>query len=214
MRIELVGLGKRFNEHWVLRYLSYSFESGNSYAILGPNGSGKSTLLQIIGGMLSPSEGSSLVFAGAEAVDPEQVHRYASFCAPAMELVEEFTLLEFFGFQHHFRPLLSGFDPQAVIREIGLTHAGDLQIRHFSSGMRQRVKLAQAIFCDCPVVLLDEPCTNLDQEGISLYQRLMDRWMTGRMLIVGSNSRPEYTMCKNRLELTIPTRKPILSKLP
>ena len=67
--------------------------------------------------------------------------------------------------------------------------------------MKQRVKLAQAIFSDVPVVLLDEPCTNLDLEGIDLYQHLIKSYVRDRMLIVSSNDLQEYGFCEKRIDM-------------
>ena len=67
--------------------------------------------------------------------------------------------------------------------------------------MKQRVKLAQAIFSDTPVVLLDEPCTNLDSDGIALYRQLIEDHCPGRMVIVSSNDVQEYDFCENILNI-------------
>jgi ABC-type multidrug transport system ATPase subunit len=205
MKIDLDLAGKRFNYDWVFRDLSYSFASGNSYAILGPNGSGKSTLLQIIGGSLSLSEGLIHFTVNGKPVEEEHAYRHISFSAPAMELIEEFTLREFFSFQQHFKSTLPGADIPWMIHEIGLDHAADRPIRLYSSGMKQRVKLAQAIFSDAPALLLDEPCTNLDGPGIELYQSLIARHCLSRILIVASNNSPEYAMCTCQIGLKGPT---------
>ena len=82
-----------------------------------------------------------------------------------------------------------------------MENAVNKQIRNYSSGMKQRVKLAQAIFSDVPVVLLDEPCTNLDATGIQLYHDLIDVYCKNRMVVVSSNDEVEYRFCKERLNI-------------
>ena len=67
--------------------------------------------------------------------------------------------------------------------------------------MKQRVKLAQAIFSDVPVVLLDEPCTNLDEDGIALYRTLINDYCRKRLLIVSSNDIHEYDFCDERIDI-------------
>ena len=94
---------------------------------------------------------------------------HVSICAPYLEVVEEMTLTEFLNFHHGFKPFLSGITTDFIITAIGLEKAVNKQIRYYSSGMKQRVKLAQCIFSDTAIVLLDEPCTNLDATGIELY---------------------------------------------
>jgi ABC-type multidrug transport system ATPase subunit len=206
MKITLTDAGKRFNRDWIFRHLSYEFSSLHSYAITGPNGSGKSTLLQVIAGAIGISEGSiryELASAPAAEISPDQVYRYLSLSAPYLELIEEMTATEFLRFHHSFKPFLSSFSIDAILASVGLESAAHKQIRFFSSGMKQRIKLAQALFADTPIVLLDEPCTNLDADGISLYQRLVSAHAGGRMIIVSSNDPQEYDFCDKEISLTL-----------
>ena len=165
MKVSLTDAGKRFNRDWIFRHFTYTFEKGNSYAITGPNGSGKSTLLQVLSGSMQLSEGNGQWSTGNGQLANEEVYKQVSLCAPYLEVVEEMTSKEFLEFHHHFKPLLSSFSIDNIISIIGLQEAINKQIRYYSSGMKQRVKLAQAIFSDTPFLLLDEPCTNLDTYG-------------------------------------------------
>lgn len=202
MTISLENTGKRYNYEWIFRGLTAEFTTGNAYAILGPNGSGKSTLLQIIAGALSHSSGKIKYSLGQKEIPIEDLFLHIALSAPYLELVEELTLTEFLGFHRKFKPFLPGLTIPEIIERTGLEKAAHKQIRHFSSGMKQRVKLAQAIFSDVPVVLLDEPCTNLDAEGVALYRRLVAGHCGGRLLIVSSNDEQEYRMCKERIQMT------------
>jgi ABC-type multidrug transport system ATPase subunit len=201
MKIRLSNAGKRFNREWIFRGADLEFISGVSYAVTGPNGSGKSTLLQTIGGMLLPSEGTVSFSVGDRPVATEEDYRYISFCAPYLEVIEEMTLSELLEFHQHFKPLIKGFSIKQAIAEIGLEAAAHKQIRYYSSGMKQRVRLAQAIFSDAPAVLLDEPCSNLDQKGIELYHRLIATYCPDRLVIVCSNDEVEYSFCEERIEI-------------
>jgi ABC-type multidrug transport system ATPase subunit len=201
MTIHLSDAGKRFNREWIFRHLTYSFEQGNSYAITGANGSGKSTLLQVIAGAIHFNEGTMTFSEGSSPLAAEKIYRQISLCAPYVELVEEMTLKEFLDFHQHFKPFLSGFGIEEIISILGLQHAAQKEIRNFSSGMKQRVKLAQCIFSDTPVVLLDEPCTNLDIPGIELYQQLIRDYCKNRLVIVSSNDVQEYGFCNYKLEM-------------
>ncbi len=203
MRITLIDAGKRFNRDWIFRHLSYEFNSGQSYAITGPNGSGKSTLLQVIGGAVAPSEGKFEYASGhpATVIPPEEVYKHISLAAPYLDLIEEMTLLEFLDFHRTFKPFLPGVDSRKIISILGLDHASGKQIRYFSSGMKQRVKLAQAIFSATPLLLLDEPCTNLDADGIALYQGLIRDYCGDRLVIVSSNDPQEYSFCNHVFDI-------------
>jgi len=196
MRIKLSEGGKRFNREWIFRKATLDFTPAAACAITGPNGSGKSTLLQCISGMLRLSEGSIVHEAEGKTLDPEQAYRQVSYCAPYLDLVEEMTLLEFLEFHRQFKSWLDGFSDAGIIRAIGLEAAAGKQLRHYSSGMRQRVKLAQAIFSRTGVILLDEPCSNLDSKGIELYHQLIRDHTQGRLVIVCSNDPVEYSFCQ------------------
>ncbi|MEJ7609904.1 MAG: ABC transporter ATP-binding protein [Ferruginibacter sp.] len=196
MKISLQNAGKRFNREWVFRRLDYTFLPGRSYAITGPNGSGKSTLLQIIGGGVMHSEGT-IAYGNDDNTQNnivgENAYRQISFAAPYLELIEEMTANEFLAFHARFKQFQKPFSEMLSV--VGLSKAGDKQIRYFSSGMKQRLKLAQAFFSNTSVLLLDEPLTNLDEEGISVYKKLWDEHAAGRLVIVSSNDTQEYERC-------------------
>ena len=202
MKISLTDAGKRFNRDWIFRHLTYEFSAGQSYAIVGPNGSGKSTLLQVLSGSMQVNEGNGEWSVDNKKLELEKVYNYISICAPYLEVVEEMTLIEFLNFHAGFKPFLSSITSEKIISILGLENAVNKQIRNYSSGMRQRVKLAQAIFSDVPVVLLDEPCTNLDETGVNLYKQLIDEYCKKRMVIVSSNDHHEYDFCNNRINIT------------
>lgn len=198
MKITLIDAGKRFNRDWIFRRLSYEFSTGHSYAITGPNGSGKSTLLQCIAGAIDISEGA-IRYDGAAAIPGDQAFRHLSLAAPYLEVIEEMTVTEFLHFHSSFKPL--GCTVKEAIARIGLETAAHKQIRYYSSGMKQRVRLAQALFSDTPVVLLDEPCTNLDIDGIELYRLLIREHLQDRLLIVSSNDVQEYDFCEEKIDI-------------
>jgi ABC-type multidrug transport system ATPase subunit len=202
MKISLTDAGKRFNRDWIFRHLTYEFSAGQSYAIVGPNGSGKSTLLQVLSGSMQLNEGIVQCSMLNVQCPNEDVYKHVSICAPYLEVVEEMTLAEFLDFHSGFKPFLSSITSEKIIAILGLENAVNKQIRNYSSGMRQRVKLAQAIFSDVPVVLLDEPCTNLDTTGIQLYHDLINEYCKNRMVVVSSNDEVEYRFCTSRLTIS------------
>ena len=209
MTICLSDAGKRFNRDWIFRHFNYSFESGKSYAITGPNGSGKSTLLQALSGGMYINEGSIEFRVGSQesgdsnsaTISTEKIYQHVSVAAPYLEVVEEMTLREFLDFHHGFKPFLSGVTTDSIITAIGLEKAVNKQIRFYSSGMKQRVKLAQCIFSDTAIVLLDEPCTNLDKAGIELYHSLISSYCKNRLVVVSSNDEVEYKFCGERINI-------------
>ena len=202
MTISLNQTGKRFNYDWIFRGVTLTFSEGQRYAILGPNGSGKSTLLQVISGAIQHNEGSVLYGTPEKPIAPDAFFRYCAIAAPYLELIEEFTLTEIIRFHQQFKNLLPGITPAMAMQLVGLEKAANKQLRNFSSGMKQRIKLALAILSDVPVLLLDEPCTNLDAAGIALYQQLITDYGGNRLIIVSSNDEQEYFMCKELIHIT------------
>lgn len=203
MKISLTDAGKRFNRDWIFRHLNYEFQAGHSYAIVGPNGSGKSTLLQVLSGSMMLSEGNAGWNSASDgnAIDSEYVYSQVAICAPYLEVVEEMSLSEFFSFHQHFKPLMRSVTIKEIAERLGLSSAMAKQIRYYSSGMKQRIKLAQAIFSDVPAILLDEPCTNLDSEGISLYHQLIKEYCRDRLIIISSNDEVEYSFCDKKINM-------------
>lgn len=200
MKIVLDKISRRYNYEWIFRDIDFQFESGNAYAILGSNGSGKSTLLQIISGHLHPTSGTISWHHQDKKLDTDQVFRYVAMSGPYLEILEEFTLEEMVTFHHRFRQFLNGMDTEAVIKATTLSKNRNKPIRYFSSGMKQRVKLALAILSDTPLLLLDEPASNLDLAGIEWYRDLVARHRKDRIVIVCSNSQPqEHDFCRSSI---------------
>jgi ABC-type multidrug transport system ATPase subunit len=195
MRISLIDAGKRFNREWIFRHLDMELSSSRKFAITGPNGSGKSTLLQVIGGILTPSEGRVDAKDDDKPIDHDLSFKNLSFCAPYLELIEEMTGQEFLQFHASFKPFIHKLKVPDILEATGLTAAAGKQIRYYSSGMKQRLKLAQAIFSDTRILLLDEPCTNLDKSGITLYRNLMESHTANRLVVISSNYDVEYDFC-------------------
>lgn len=201
MKILISDLGKRYNREWIFRHFSFEFEKNNHCAITGANGSGKSTLLQIIAGAVHHTEGKIEFSENNSVIPPDQHYSKISLAAPYLELPSEMTLQEFLKFHFKLKPALKNMSAESIIHLIGLENSAGKQIRYFSSGMTQRVKLAQAIFTDTPIVLLDEPCTNLDEKGIALYQSLISNFCEDRIVIVSSNDQQEYCFCNSTLPI-------------
>jgi len=202
MQIILEQIGRRFNREWIFKNINYSFKSGQSYAILGINGSGKSTLLQVISSSLTPSTGTLKYIVEKKEIDVENVYQHLSIAAPYLELIEEFTLLEVLDFHFRFKKRLNNLNNQALINLLNMDSSKNKQLKYFSSGMKQRVKLILAFCSDTTILLLDEPTSNLDEQGIAWYLDLVNQFSKDRLIIVCSNQAHEYAFCKHQLSVT------------
>jgi len=199
--ITLENIGRRFNQEWIFRGIDYTFGEADSYAILGANGSGKSTLLQVLNGSLTPSKGKLGYFYGDVQVEAEQVFQHLSLAAPYMELIEEFTLTEVINFHFKFKSPKAGIDTDSVIGLLNMAGSKNKPIKYFSSGMKQRLKLALAFCSDTPMLMLDEPTSNLDVQGVDWYLNLVEQYASNRLTIICSNQQHEYSFCKHRLNI-------------
>jgi ABC-type multidrug transport system ATPase subunit len=202
MKVSLENIGKRFNREQIFGGLNHVFEENEASVILGANGSGKSTLLQILGGSSTASEGSITYSHSGTAIPSENIFRHVSFASPYLELLEEFTLSEHIAFHHRLKPFREEIQPGDVPQLSGLHASRNKQIRHFSSGMKQRVRLALAILSDSALLLLDEPCSNLDKAAQTWYQELITTHASDRLILVCSNQvEAEYPFCKKSLRI-------------
>ncbi len=202
MKIVLNRAGKRFNSEWIFRNLDHEFVPGSACAILGANGSGKSTLLQVIAGSMQASEGRVEYHNGTRVKD-EDVFRLISFASPYLELPEELTLEEAISFHFKFKKPLRNFSADEVIGLSALESSRRKQLKYFSSGMKQRTRLLLAVLSDTPVLLLDEPATNLDPAGVHWYRKLVEEYAEQRLVIVCSNhQREEYEFCSSSIDIS------------
>jgi len=202
MTITLQNIGRRFNRDWIFRGVDHTFTIGSSYAILGPNGSGKSTLLQVLNGSLSPSIGTISYTDNGQVIDIDKVFEHLSLAAPYLELIEEFTLAEMIDLHFKFKPYKAGMDSEAVIDVLGMETNKKKLIKYFSSGMKQRLKLGLAFCADTPILMLDEPTSNLDTQGVDWYLGLVEKYAQGRLTIICSNQEHEYGFCGERLNIS------------
>jgi len=204
MRITLQQVSKSFGRETVIKDVDRVFEPGSRTAILGPNGSGKSTLLQLIGGFTIPTKGTVTHELNGKAIDPEHVYRHISIAAPYMSLYEELSLREAIASHRRFKPLRGNLAVEEVARIALLEKHLDKPVRDFSSGMKQRLKLALAVLSDTSLLLLDEPTSNLDGNGSAWFRELLQANMEGRTLVVASNRQVEETFaCAASVEMGV-----------
>lgn len=202
MRLQLKNVGKKYNREWIFREFSYEFRSGEAYAILGTNGSGKSTLLQVINGNLQATAGQVEYFKGESLIQADQVYQNISLGTPYQELIWDFTLEESLKFHSQFKPFVNKMNTKEVMEIIGLERHRNKALKYFSSGMKQRVRLALAILSDTDIILLDEPSMNLDADGRSWYDMLLRQHSRERLFIVCSNHQEEeYHLCKHIIDI-------------
>jgi len=195
MKMVTENLGKRFNREWVFRNFNYEFNAGNRYVITGPNGSGKSTLMQVLWGQMQPSAGS----VNYRGIDPSEVFKTVAIATPYMDLIEEFTLEEMIRFHFKFKKCRV---PIAQVFEKTQLESSRLKpISTFSSGMRQRLKLALAFYSEGELLFLDEPCTNLDKKSIEWYHARLNEVPPETLVFIASNQEIEYPATAVKIDI-------------
>lgn len=201
MRIVLDKVSKRFNQHWLFKDLDYQFSAKNSYAITGVNGSGKTTLLKIISGMIPCSKGTISHYVNDQMVDPDRLYHHLTLVAPYMDIPEDLSLIELLKFHFSLKPMADGLSIMAIASSAGLEQAAYKPLHTFSSGMKQRAKLALGLYSATPVLLLDEPTTNLDESGAEWYYQQVKKLKSDKLLIISSNQMREYDFCEKVIRL-------------
>ncbi len=192
LTIAVTNLSKRFNREWIFKNLNFEFLPGSTYAITGPNGSGKSTFLQVVWGQVPQTSGTIAYKKGTVSVPIEESFRYLSIATPYMDLIDEFTLTEMLDFHFSLKKIRQGFSLGQLLEIMYLENAVDKQLVNFSSGMRQRLKLALALYTEADVYFLDEPGTNLDSRAFRWYADELAKLPEKSMVFIASNNPEEY----------------------
>ncbi|MGQ9526132.1 MAG: ABC transporter ATP-binding protein [Armatimonadota bacterium] len=187
--VELRRLSKAFGSRVLFKDVDMKLHSGECLVVTGRNGSGKTTLLRIIAGLARPSRGQVLVADEAGPMDPFRLRRHLGLVAPDLVLYDELTALENLVFFARLR----GISPdraraEALLEFVGLHRRGNELVGTFSSGMKQRLKYAYALQHSPSVLLLDEPTTNLDDDGVEMVRRVVLMQKERGVLILATNS--------------------------
>jgi len=193
--IKLENIGKKFRNEWIFKDVNYVFKAGNKYAITGFNGSGKSTLIQVISGLIPTNLGKVRYKLEDNEIPEDEVYKHLFITAPYIDLIEEYSLSEALDFHFKFKPLQSGLDKEGFLKLIFLESHVNKPIKQFSSGMKQRLKLGLAFTTGAKAIFLDEPTTNLDQQGIDWYLNMVSNVEESKLVIISSNDKREYQFC-------------------
>ena len=200
MRLALKGVGKKFYQRWIFRNIDTELAAGQGLAVIGANGSGKSTLLRILAGQLKPNEGSIHLYSGEELIPTESRYQFLSWSAPYLDLYPDLSLEA--HFVQHFRFKSSILpDIQAALDMLALTQHRNKPLRVFSSGMLQRVKVGTALFTQAPLLILDEPTSNMDEKNAERMLQLIREFSEGRILVLASNMKREFAEFEQQIVL-------------
>jgi heme exporter protein A len=190
--LKVSDLCKHYTETSLFKDISFALHPGEVMAIAGWNGSGKSTLLRIIAGLVRPTSGKVEMFFKDQSIPKESRRKFVGMVAPAMSLYEELTALENLEFFCKVRGIACDRKRCVEMMErAGLTENTHKLCRNYSSGMKQRLKLAQALVHKPPLLLLDEPGCNLDSKGMKIVESIISAQRQWGMTVIASNEKRE-----------------------
>ena len=201
-RVSAVGLTHRYGARVALEPLSFEAAGPGVVAVTGENGSGKSTLLRIVAGMLRPSGGRVTLFEGATEVGARVRHRVVGLATPELHFYEEFSARENLRFAAEARVLPDvAVSVERALTSVGLESRASDRVSAFSSGMKQRLRLAFAVLHDPLLVLLDEPGSHLDEAGRTVVRQITERIGRERLVMLATNDSREMDLAGTRIEL-------------
>jgi len=190
MELQIKNIGKDFAERRIFDDINFSLKSGQSAAIVGPNGSGKTTLAKIICGLIRPSRGEVIYRIENTPIPQQEIYHHVGLVGPYLELYEELTAMENMLFFARMQRVPNAEDKIiSLLSQMNLAGREDDEVRTYSSGMRQRLKYAFALLTDPQVLILDEPTSNLDSDGIDRVYAIMTEQKKNKILLIATNDK-------------------------
>jgi heme exporter protein A len=192
-KLTATRLGHRFGRRRLFDDLSFELLPGEVLIVAGANGTGKSTLLRILAGVLSPVSGEVRLEIDGRVLEREERPLATGYVAPYLEVYDGYSVRENLAFIARARGMRNaGVRIESVMAQVGLSRRADDPVKTFSSGLRQRARFAAALISDPPLLLLDEPGSNLDDAGVQMVKSVVDtRQASGGLLIIATNDERE-----------------------
>jgi len=201
MKIIATGIEKKFRKEWIFKKFNGTFAAGSAYALLGPNGSGKSTLLKILAQFSLPTNGQvEFQQPDGSVIPSDEAHQYIAFAAPYVELIEEFTLAELLQFLQKLDFIAADLSVDSFEQYMDLSPGKSKLIKNYSSGMRQKIKLAIALLSPRPILCLDEPTSNLDDKAKQWFIKKLQE-NRSKLILIASNEAIEIALCEHQIAI-------------
>jgi heme exporter protein A len=187
LQLTAANLKKVFNRRVIFQNISFSVQQQQTLLITGRNGSGKSTLVKILSDVLSPTDGTVSI-SPLDAAKNFQRSSVIGLVSPYLQMYDEFSAEE----NLHYALAIRGMESDtnrihALLKKVFLFERRNDAVRTFSSGMKQRMKYAFALIHNPSILILDEPTSNLDVEGIAMVKQIMSEQIQHGILIVATN---------------------------
>ena len=203
MKITCSDIGKKYQGQWIFSNITFDFIENSKTAITGFNGSGKSTLLSILSGYTTPTKGTINHYLKSKEIAKDELFYHLAIGSPYIEVPEELSPSELIKTFAPFKPFIEGMQAAEILDCLRLSKEAVKPIKYFSSGMKQRLKIGLAILADVPLLLLDEPLSNLDKEGVIWFDNLMQHYISNKTVIIASNNiEEEIKFCNSIIDIS------------
>ena len=200
--IQVKELKKTFGRRLIFDNINFSLTANTIFGITGANGSGKSTLIKIIAGINSPTSGEIIYKNDDKEIISEELHNYIGFVSPYLVLYDEFSAWENLNYFANIRDVPFNKEKiEHLLNQFLLFNRKDDLLKTYSSGMKQRMKFIFALMHSPKIILLDEPTSNLDDEGKESVYRIIEKEGEQNIIIVASNEKSDLQFCKEKLRL-------------
>jgi heme exporter protein A len=191
-KLTVQGLAKRFGSRKVFSDVSFELATGESIAIIGPNGSGKSTLVMTLLSHYLPTKGVVNYDEDGRRLEDWEVRQRSSLVSPYLFLYDHLTAEENLTF---FATVsgenLTGKEINSLLSRVGLEGRGADLVGEYSSGMKQRLKYAVALLNSPAYLFLDEPTSNLDEQGKNVVREVVDEYRSKAIIVIATNEKEE-----------------------
>lgn len=200
------NLSKNFDRKLIFKDISFSLSNGDALAVTGRNGSGKSTLVKILCTLLNQTAGTLNLNIDGKKIERGRYYNFIGLVSPYLNLYDEFTGYENLQIISNIRGTFDKNNLQenidTVLKRVGLYERRNDILRIYSSGMKQRLKIAFAILHNPLILFLDEPTDNLDAEGIKIVDEIVNDYKKDRIIIVATNNEYEKSYCTKEVKIT------------
>ncbi|RCK77296.1 MAG: ABC transporter involved in cytochrome c biogenesis, ATPase component CcmA [Ignavibacteriae bacterium] len=202
LRVEAINIKKNFGNRKIFSNINFTLDSKNVLGITGKNGSGKSTLVKIIAGIISATNGEVKYFIDQKHIEQPEIYKYYGFVSPYLQLYEEFSAFENLELISKIRNIMIDENRiLSLLERFGLLDRKDDYVREYSSGMKQRLKYAAALYHKPDLLILDEPRSNLDSDGIRIVYDIIQEHKEKGSIIIATNDLEDIQLCNNIIDL-------------
>lgn len=204
MKLTANNLSKDFAEKSIFKNLTFQAQSGQCLAILGPNGSGKTTLMRILSRLILPTSGSVQYSENGTEIKPHLIHQKIGFLGPYLELYQDLTARENLLFFAKIRGL-NNYESRIdmLMDTFGLKGRDDDQVKTYSSGMKQRLKYVFALLHKPQVLFVDEPRSNLDEDGVRSVYEVLGQYKKEHLLIMATNDSDDLQLADTKVIVNV-----------